>query len=87
MYVRVHGRHIIKQAKILTCGPSKSAVHNLRHMYPQEYICLCERVHLRLVKEGKTYLYIIHFQIFVHISVNVLLKINFFIALKMHKFC
>jgi len=44
-------------------------------MYPYGYICQSEGVHLRLaIDMGKTYLYIIYFQIFIHISVNIIFK-------------
>jgi len=38
------------------------------------YICLSEGVHLRLAIKGKIYLCTIYFQIFIHISVNIIFK-------------
>jgi len=43
-------------------------------MYPWGYICLSEGVHLRLAIEGKKYLHVVYFQIFVHILLNIILK-------------
>ena len=47
-----------------------AGVPNLWYVYPLGYICLSEGVYLRIAIEGKIYLYIIYFQIFIHISVN-----------------
>jgi len=50
-------------------------------MYPQGYIILSEGVHLRLAIEEKIYLHNIYFQIFIHISVNIIFK-NHYILVK-----
>jgi len=47
---------------------SKPVVPNLG------YICLSKGVHFRLVGEEKNVLHIIYFQIFIHISVNIIFK-------------
>jgi len=52
----------------------KPEVPNLGYMYPYGYICLSEGVHLRLAMEKIDFLGILYFQIFIHISVNVILK-------------
>jgi len=44
-------------------------------MYPWGYICLFEAVHLRLAIEGKIYLHVVYFQIFVHISLKLFSKV------------
>jgi len=43
-------------------------------MYRWGYICLSEGVHLRLAIEGKIYLHVVYFQIFMHISLNIIFK-------------
>jgi len=50
----------LRTLKILP-DPRLSGVPN-----PWGYICPSEVVHLRLAVEGKIYLYIIYFQIFIH---------------------
>jgi len=54
--------------------PSITEVTNLGYMCPQGYICLPEGVHLRLAIEEKIYLHNICFEIFIHISVNIIFK-------------
>jgi len=49
-------------------------VPNLGYMHPWGYICLSEGVHLRLSTEGKIYLHVVYFQIFIHISLNIVFK-------------
>jgi len=48
----------------------RPGVHNLGYMYHQGYICLSEGVHLRLAIGGKIYLYIIYFQMLIHITLR-----------------
>jgi len=56
---------------------------NLEYIYPKGYIYLFEGVHLRLAKEGKSiFVYIIYFQIFVHISVNSIFRNRFLLIVK-----
>jgi len=57
-------------------GSYIAGVPNLGCMYPQGYICLSESVHLRLAIDEKMYLHIIYFQIFLHISVIIILINN-----------
>ena len=60
----------------------KAGVPNLGYMYPQGYICLSEGVHLRLAIEEKIYLHNICFQIFIHISVNIIFKNHCMLVVK-----
>jgi len=53
---------------------SKTEVPNLGYMYLWGYIYLSEGVHLRLAIVGKIYLHFVYFQIFVHISLNIIFK-------------
>ena len=46
----------------------------LRHC-PGVYICLSERAHLKLLMEGKIYVFIIYFHVVLHVSVNTIFKI------------
>ena len=49
---------------------SMAGLPNLGYMYPHGYICLSEGLHLRLAIEGKTYLRIFYYQIFIHTSIS-----------------
>jgi len=51
-------------------------------MYPQGYICLSERVHLRLTEDEKNTLTFIYFQIFIHISLSIIIKSQYFLIVK-----
>jgi len=46
------------------------------------YICLSEEVHLRLETEGKIYLHVVYFQIFVHISLDIIFKSHYMLIVK-----
>jgi len=59
-----------------------SGVPNLGYMYPWGYICLSEGVHLRLAIEGKIYLHVVYFQIFIHISLNIIFKSQYMYIVK-----
>jgi len=51
-------------------------------MYPQGYICLSERIHLRLAIDEKMYLHIIYFHTFIHISVIIIFKNHYTLIVK-----
>jgi len=61
---------------------SKPGVPNLGYMYPQGCIFLSEGVHLRLAIEEKIYLQIVYFQIFIHISANIIFKNHYMFIVK-----
>jgi len=60
----------------------KSEVPNLGYMYPQGYIFLSEGVHLRLAIEEKNILACVCFQIFIHISVNIIFKNHYMLIVR-----
>jgi len=52
-------------------------------MYPQGYIYLSKRVHLRLsIEKQNIFAYIIYFEIFTHMSVNILFKNHYMLIVK-----
>jgi len=54
----------------------------LGYTYPQGYICLSERIHLRLAIDEKMYLHIIYFHTFIHISVIIIFKNHYTLIVK-----
>jgi len=65
-----------EESRAQSADSSKAGVHNLG------YICLSEGVHLRLAIEEKIYLHNICFQIFIHISVNIIFKNHYMLVVK-----
>ena len=61
---------------------TKAGVPNLGYMYPQGHICLSEGVHLRLAEDKKIFLHVIYFQIFLHISLGIIIKNHYMLIVK-----
>jgi len=60
----------------------RTGVPNLGYMYPWGYICLSEGVRLRLAIEGKKYLHVVYFKIFIHLSLNLIFKSHYMYIVK-----
>ena len=85
----VHGEsHIQCNANGEVATPSSNVsrpgVPKLGYMYPQEYICLSEDVHLRLAIDEKNILHALYFQIFIHILVSVIFKNHYIVCLLLY---
>jgi len=61
----------------------KAGVPKLGYMYPSGYICLSERVHLRLAVEGEN-MFIYYFQILIHVLVNTIFKNHYMHIVKIY---
>jgi len=71
-----------EESRAQSADSSEGGVPNLGYMYLQGYICLSEGVHLRLAIEEKIYLHNICFQILIHLSVNIIFKNHYMLAVK-----
>jgi len=67
---------------IARIAEARTGVPNLGDMYPQGYICLPEGVHLRFSMEEQNIFTHDFFRIFVHISVNILLKNHYMLIVR-----
>jgi len=54
----------------LSCYTIQGVLSNRTGVPKLGYICLSERVHLRLAREGKLCLYIIHFKLFIYMNLS-----------------